>query len=711
MVKKNKKNKNILTRTQSEWTNFDYYQNQIFKFMSHESKNIYNFSIFHTQIFLQYSNAIFKELYLLVKKKEITNIAQFDSMFYNIYHRYYQDYLLIKPLKKHNNDIIYNFIKKSINDDKIFLRNENYLLFDKFIITELEESNLLKFPDNCSQHVKKELFEDIVTKILRGIYHKNFMTVKNAMLNKKKCDVDQIFFEQVKKNKHLFSGEPEVRNYKNLLKNLAIFKNLEKKKGIKSNQNYIARIVYKYYENRKIPSDLMSHIIDKSYQAYNSFFALRKKGIRANIPKFLDRDGTYILPFATMSRKEVKIDNITYYRLTIGSFISKNFKNIVDDDRLVCIDNSKENNLYINKKYLIKVETGDKIFKKDNFIIGDHYIPKTSKHIMEGYYIYIRKPIRINNLKLIEICPYYDGYKFKTNFVCDITKTKNKPTKNKRISIDLGMKNLMTIYDPEGEQFIIKGTNIISLNNHLNNIIDHAKSDLSKNKPIKKNANELFLNNVNEQIKYVTGENDGYVPIRKTKNDTSSVKIKNELDYINSKGTINNINKSKQTSKRIRKILIYRKNKIEDIFNKIVSEICERYKDCEMVIVGYNEGWKTGVNMGKANNRNFYDIPYRKLLNKLRDKLEMNNQKLIIREESYTSKCDAMALEEICFHKKYLGKRIKRGLFSSSTGILMNADLVGAINIMRKWENSEGIKRKEITGTNLCNPKILKPHS
>ena len=697
---------NTLTRTQSEWTNFNHHQQQILKFMSHESKNIYNFSIFHTQIFLQYSNAIFKELYSLVENEEITDIAQFDSMFYDVYHRYYQEYLLINPLKRHNNNIIYNFIKESL--DGTDLINENYLLFEKFIITRLQKNKLLKFPNNCSRHIKDELFYDIVNKILRGIYHKHFMKIKKAILNKRKCDVDEDFLEQVKKGKYLFANEPQKKDYKSLLKNHPLFTDLEKKKGIKSNQNYIARIIYKYYENPKIPSDLMCNIIVKSFQAYSSFFALRKKGIKSNIPKFLDRDGMYILPYTARSRKEITIDDVPYYRLTVGSFISKNFINIVDDNRLVCINDSKENKLYINKKYLIKIATGDKILKKDNFVINGYYVPKTSKHIIEGCYIYIRKPSEINNLKLIEISPQYDGYKFKTNYVYGIIKTDNKPIKDKRISIDLGMNNLMTIYDPEGEQFIIKGTNITSLNNYLNNEIDQAKAELSKNKPTKKSSIELFLNSVQEQINYVDGKNNRFVSIRKTKNDTMSLKIKNELDFINSKGAINNINKPRQTSNRIRKLLIYRKNKIEDIFNKIVAEICEKYKDCEMIIVGYNPGWKTGVNMGKTNNRNFYDIPYRKLLNKLGYKLEMNNQKLILQEESYTSKCDALALEEICFHKKYLGKREKRGLYSSSTKKLINADLVGAINIMRKWEKSVGIERKQITGLNLFNPKVLK---
>ena len=52
-----------------------------------------------------------------------------------------------------------------------------------------------------------------------------------------------------------------------------------------------------------------------------------------------------------------------------------------------------------------------------------------------------------------------------------------------------------------------------------------------------------------------------------------------------------------------------------------------------------------------------------------------------------------------------MGSRVKRGLFSSSVGKLINADLNGAINIMRKYSNGE---YKNITGINLCNPERLK---
>ena len=62
-----------------------------------------------------------------------------------------------------------------------------------------------------------------------------------------------------------------------------------------------------------------------------------------------------------------------------------------------------------------------------------------------------------------------------------------------------------------------------------------------------------------------------------------------------------------------------------------------------------------------------------------------------ITEESYTSKTDNLVLEPLKKHgsnpqikKPNLGKRVKRGLFQSSSGMLINADCNGAIGIARK---------------------------
>ena len=86
----------------------------------------------------------------------------------------------------------------------------------------------------------------------------------------------------------------------------------------------------------------------------------------------------------------------------------------------------------------------------------------------------------------------------------------------------------------------------------------------------------------------------------------------------------------------------------------------------------------------------------------------MENDKIVVlTEESYTSKCDALSLEPICRHDSYLGKRTKRGLFESSQERLINADINGAINIMRKvYRNIDIITRIRIE--NLKRIKIFR---
>lgn len=98
----------------------------------------------------------------------------------------------------------------------------------------------------------------------------------------------------------------------------------------------------------------------------------------------------------------------------------------------------------------------------------------------------------------------------------------------------------------------------------------------------------------------------------------------------------------------------------------------------------YNKGWKQNVNIGKKNNQKFTQIPFARLVSYLEYKCELAGIEIVIHEESYTSKCDFLAFEKIGKHENYLGKRKKRGLFQSSVGKLINADVNGALNIMRK---------------------------
>lgn len=102
------------------------------------------------------------------------------------------------------------------------------------------------------------------------------------------------------------------------------------------------------------------------------------------------------------------------------------------------------------------------------------------------------------------------------------------------------------------------------------------------------------------------------------------------------------------------------------------------------LVIGLNEDWKQGSNMGKQNNQNFLSLPHKQLIDQLIYKCEEIGIEVILTEEAYTSKIDHFVEEEMKHHDKYAGRRIHRGLFRSSTGILINADVNGALGIMRK---------------------------
>jgi IS605 OrfB family transposase len=338
-----------------------------------------------------------------------------------------------------------------------------------------------------------------------------------------------------------------------------------------------------------------------------------------------------------------------YIRLTVGKYISNNYNNFCKNELLRASNKKYYNNANIVKS--IKYRKN----KKDYLKIPDGYIDK--KYLIDATYLYLKIPKILNNkkIKLIQIKSY--GSKFiiyityeeillkpveeKINGIALKQSLKNIPTINNSISIDTGIKNLMTIYNPLGIQHIIKGGNIKSINEFYN----------------KKIAN---LQSINKQQLGISKFN------------------------------------------RLYSLLNERKNKINTEINKLVDILIKVYHDKKYFIVGYNEGWKTKINLGNKTNRIFYDIPYARIITKLREKLESNNKELIINEESYTSKCDSLNLENLGKNEIYSGSRIHRGLFISKIGKAINADLNGAINIMRKV-----INLTKINGINLFNPQIL----
>ena len=136
------------------------------------------------------------------------------------------------------------------------------------------------------------------------------------------------------------------------------------------------------------------------------------------------------------------------------------------------------------------------------------------------------------------------------------------------------------------------------------------------------------------------------------------------------------------------------------------------------LVVGRNKGWKQEVNIGKKNNQKFVQIPFYMLQSQLEYKCVMAGIEYVEQEEGHTSKCDALAMEDIGHHEHYAGVRKKRGLFQSSTGRYINADQNGALNILRKnigdkeykektkeWQMNSPVRIKHPQMRNeICNP-------
>ena len=152
---------------------------------------------------------------------------------------------------------------------------------------------------------------------------------------------------------------------------------------------------------------------------------------------------------------------------------------------------------------------------------------------------------------------------------------------------------------------------------------------------------------------------------------------------------------NKHTSKRINRLTFRRNNKIKDYMHKLSSAIIQYMEanTLNTLIVGKNDGWKTNICMGRVNNQNFVSIPYNMLISMLEYKCKLAGINIVVVNEAYTSKCSFLDKEKIQKHDTYKGKRIKRGLFVSSRGVKINADINGSLNIMVVGLKQLNVKR------------------
>jgi len=150
---------------------------------------------------------------------------------------------------------------------------------------------------------------------------------------------------------------------------------------------------------------------------------------------------------------------------------------------------------------------------------------------------------------------------------------------------------------------------------------------------------------------------------------------------------------NRKTSHRIQRLTRNRNQKIDNYLHHssrfIVDCLVENHVGT--LVVGKNAQWKTEINLGKQTNQNFVAIPHQKFIEMLEYKCNLVGIKVLVSEESYTSKASFLDNDAIPTYGEsdadsvvFSGKRIKRGLYKSSDGKLINADVNGSCNIMRK---------------------------
>lgn len=262
----------------------------------------------------------------------------------------------------------------------------------------------------------------------------------------------------------------------------------------------------------------------------------------------------------------------------------------------------------------------------------------------------IRIPSNLQSKKIkeVRILPINNARFFEIQWIYEIQESQEKYDKNNVLAIDLGVDNLCTCVSNGGKAFIVDGKRLKSINHFAN----------------KKNA---------------------------------------RLQSIKDKQLI------KKNTKSQNKLWEDRNNKVNDYLNKSAKTIIDFCIENNIgkIVIGYNPTIQKNINLGKSNNQNFVNIPVGNLKDKLGYLTKRNNIELLEQEESYTSKADFLANDEVPKYKagdnskyKFSGERITRGQYKSVMNVILNADINGALNIMKK---------ANINNINLINNEYLNP--
>lgn len=287
-------------------------------------------------------------------------------------------------------------------------------------------------------------------------------------------------------------------------------------------------------------------------------------------------------------------------------------------------------------KYLKKDSMYKVCFAQPNVSCDQFLVPMSFNMQKTGFErIHLRIPPYLKDKKIrqIHIIPKHSGKYFEAVYMFDDNENK-KPVLDieKALSIDFGVNNLATCVTSEGESFIIDGKKLKSINQWYN-------KELAR---------------------------------------LSSIKDKQKIkSYTNRQYAI--------TNKRNNRVSNYMYNAA-----KLIIDYCIKHK-IGNIVVGYNDGFQDRSNLGRVNNQNFVQIPLGKLKSRLEYLSKLNGINFVLQEESYTSKASFFDKDDIPswnpqnpVSAEFSGTRIHRGLYKTKSGTLVNADINGALNILRK---------------------------
>ena len=258
---------------------------------------------------------------------------------------------------------------------------------------------------------------------------------------------------------------------------------------------------------------------------------------------------------------------------------------------------------------------------------------RTYSSVLNSHRIRIKVPERLigKKIKEVKIIPLYKGHAFKIAYCCEIDEENLKLNRENALAIDIGLDNLATCVTNFGTSFIMDGRKIKQINQNWNKRRAYLQSILMK--------------------------------------------------------------QGRYSSKLLERITLKRNNRINDCMKKTarcIINFCIA-SDIGTVICGHNPDFKRGTNLGKKMNQQFTQIPFDALRRQLENLCARYSMNYIEQEESYTSKASFLDLDFLPIYDAdnpreytFSGKRIKRGLYKSKNGKLINADVNGAANILRK---------------------------